>query len=621
MATYNGDSNNAAVSSGTADEPVTISEPGTITTASPTITTSPQPATATVGTSIADQATVSGGDNPTGTVTFNLYNNSTATGTPLFTDTKSLSNGTATSNGYTAATTGTDYWVATYNGDSNNAAVSSGTASEPVTVKDSTTTTLMSSQSQTAPVYGQAVTFTATVAVVRPGAGTPTGTVTFNDGTTTLGTGTLSGGVATLTVPSTSPVIAALAVGTHSITAVYLGNLNDGGSTSSALTQTVNPLTAANLQTVLATTSTVNLDAATSTDAQTILTAVNGLTAPTSTVTITVNLASGSFTDLTASPPTGVTLDLTGNGTTTTIVGTSPALQVTQGAVSVAGMTLTTATNAPTILVSGGSLTLRNTTIIQESTGGTDAAVDVTDGSVDLGTTASPGGNILNVNSLDEFVDNTTANSIPATGDTFEVNGVPISAPYLSFTSLSSSSTTTVYGQAVTLTALVRANTTPGSGTPTGSVDFFDVSTNTDLGSVSLSGGSASLTTTALGAGNHLIRALYSGDSNFTLSLDALTQTVTPAPLTITANNQTKVYGAALPTLTASYTGLVNGDTSASLRRPHAPTLTTTATASSHVCGQPLHHHRQRRGGHRLHDQLRGREPHRHRRAADDHGE
>src|SRR6185369_13046597 len=40
---------------------------------------------------------------------------------------------------------------------------------------------------------GQSVTFTATVT----GAGTPTGSVTFKDGTTTLGTGTLSSGQAT----------------------------------------------------------------------------------------------------------------------------------------------------------------------------------------------------------------------------------------------------------------------------------------------------------------------------------------------------------------------------------------------------------------------------------------
>jgi hypothetical protein len=44
-------------------------------------------------------------------------------------------------------------------------------------------------------------------------------------------------------------------------------------------------------------------------------------------------------------------------------------------------------------------------------------------------------------------------------------------------------------------------------------------------------------------------------------------------------------YGGPLPTLTASYDGLVNGDTSASLTT--APTLATTATAHSHVAGNP----------------------------------
>jgi Bacterial Ig-like domain (group 3) len=39
---------------------------------------------------------------------------------------------------------------------------------------------------------GQAVTFTAVVAAAPPGAATPTGTVTFYDGTPSLGTGKLS---------------------------------------------------------------------------------------------------------------------------------------------------------------------------------------------------------------------------------------------------------------------------------------------------------------------------------------------------------------------------------------------------------------------------------------------
>ena len=67
------------------------------------------------------------------------------------------------------------------------------------------------------------------MAVSSPGAGTPTGTVTFMDGTTTLGTGTLSttNGVTTATFSTTT-----LAVGSHSITAVYSGDTNDLSSTS-----------------------------------------------------------------------------------------------------------------------------------------------------------------------------------------------------------------------------------------------------------------------------------------------------------------------------------------------------------------------------------------------------
>ncbi len=74
-------------------------------------------------------------------------------------------------------------------------------------------------------------------------------------------------------------------------------------------------------------------------------------------------------------------------------------------------------------------------------------------------------------------------------------------------------------GQAVTFTATVTANS-PGSGTPTGTVDFYDTSTNTDLtpGGVALSSGMASFSTTSLAAGSHIIKATYSGDTNFLTS-------------------------------------------------------------------------------------------------------
>ena len=60
---------------------------------------------------------------------------------------------------------------------------------------------------------------------------------------------------------------------------------------------------------------------------------------------------------------------------------------------------------------------------------------------------------------------------------------------------------------------------------------------------------------------------------------------VIPAPLTISADNQSKVYGAAMPTLTASYTGFVNGDTTASLTKPTGTGCS--ADATSHVSGSP----------------------------------
>src|SRR5208283_3811834 len=74
-----------------------------------------------------------------------------------------------------------------------------------------TTTTLVSSLNPS--VYGQAVTFTAAVSAAS---GTPTGTVIFYDGSTSLGSATLANGSASL---STST----LAVGSHSITAAYQG--------------------------------------------------------------------------------------------------------------------------------------------------------------------------------------------------------------------------------------------------------------------------------------------------------------------------------------------------------------------------------------------------------------
>jgi hypothetical protein len=87
---------------------------------------------------------------------------------------------------------------------------------------------------------------------------------------------------------------------------------------------------------------------------------------------------------------------------------------------------------------------------------------------------------------------------------------------------------------------------------------------------------------------SYTITASGATDPNYSINYVPGMLTITPASLTITADNQTKVYGDPLPTLTASYSGFVNGDTSASLTV--MPTVTTTATASSDVVpgGYPI---------------------------------
>jgi hypothetical protein len=102
-----------------------------------------------------------------------------------------------------------------------------------INVKASTSVSTPSSSLNPA-TYSQAVTFTATV---TSSAGTPTGTLQFFDGTTSLGTATLSGGSGSITT-------SAVNAGTRSITAVYSGNSNFAGSTSAALAQTVNKASA-----------------------------------------------------------------------------------------------------------------------------------------------------------------------------------------------------------------------------------------------------------------------------------------------------------------------------------------------------------------------------------------
>ena len=179
------------------------------------------------------------------------------------------------------------------------------------------------------------------------------------------------------------------------------------------------------LQQVLTPTASVSVQAYSTTDVDNVINAVNQLPSYSDNpVTVTVNLSAGnSYGDITASPPAGVTLVINGlPGGSDTIVGHSPALIVSSGTVIVTNETLTTTTADPTILVTGGSLELRDDDI-ESSTGSAQAAISISGGSVDLGTAASPGGNVLNINGTGTWIQNTTSNPVPVVGDTFEING------------------------------------------------------------------------------------------------------------------------------------------------------------------------------------------------------
>jgi RHS repeat-associated protein len=166
VATYGGDGNNLSVSTACTDP----GEQLTVNKATPAITTTlSPPGPITAGSSAMDAASVSGGDSPTGSVTWNVYNASDTTcQTPLNSGALSggLSAGRATSPAFTPSAPGTYEFVATYGGDANNGSVSTACADpgERITVKPRTASAKLHLDPPTSmAVTGTATTLTATV--------------------------------------------------------------------------------------------------------------------------------------------------------------------------------------------------------------------------------------------------------------------------------------------------------------------------------------------------------------------------------------------------------------------------------------------------------------------------
>jgi hypothetical protein len=179
------------------------------------------------------------GQSVTFAATIMPQNGGQATGTITFKEGTTVLGTVAVSENLATLTTsalamGTNHINAVYSGDGNFIGSTSATLSQVVTTA-ATTTTLSSSIN---PSYsGQKVTFT--IAVSSPGVG-PTGSVELLNGTNVLAKLTLQSGAAKYNVST-------LATGSNSMTAVYLGDANNNGSTSAPVNQFVKATTTTTL--------------------------------------------------------------------------------------------------------------------------------------------------------------------------------------------------------------------------------------------------------------------------------------------------------------------------------------------------------------------------------------
>ncbi len=401
--------------------------------------------------------------------------------------------------------------TAQYAGDPNNATATSPPLAQTVN-KNSSATSLTANPSSAA--FGESIAFTAIVSAPAGAVGTPTGNVTFSDGSTVVGTTSLdANGKGNVTLNS-------LSVGTHSITASYTGDSNFSGSTSATVSEVISK---ASTSTTLATAPNPSTVGQSVTLSATVAVPGNGA----------IPAGSVTFSDGPAALGT-VALDNTGKATlsvsslsfgTHSIVASytgnadfvaSSSNQASQ-VVNKAPTTTALATT-PNPSTFGQTITLIAT--IAPSTGASgvpSGTVAFSDGTVALGTSAvdNSGKATLVVSSL-----SVGGHSLLASYSGDGTFSASVSSPVSETVSKSASSIVlvsspnpSVFGQPVTLTVTVTG-ASPGAGTPSGTVTFVDGSST--IGTTSLDqNGKATFTVGTLSVGSHTLGAAYAGNSNF----------------------------------------------------------------------------------------------------------
>jgi len=530
-ASYGGDSNYLAASAAAVS--VAVSKAPTVVTLSSTPAQISQPVKITAAVSVSTAG---------GTVDFSAASGPLAgcTGLPL-------QNGAAVCN-TSFPQTGTVTIGASYSGDTN---LSPGTASLQLTVGKCSPGAYLAS-SPSSPAYGTVLTLGALV-LGATGVPNPTGTVTFSDGPTTLATLTLgSDGRATLLAPSASA--AALASGTHTITAVYNGDANYLSATAPTLAVTISKAATTLTLAVSPDSPTagqaVNLIATSSPAGSGTVAFSNGANAIVG--CIGVLSQNGTASCSTSFPQAGafaITASYSGD------LNTGPAsttIQLTVGQPPKLAPSNITLAYTPTAPVFGAPVTISTSVAPASSGPAPSGTVVFSDGTSPLGTAplsasgqaslTAPAGTIAALAAGNHSI------TAVYSGDSSYANAT--SAPLALSIAKAPTTTTLTAANGGPFSATVTVPP-PGAGTPTGLVQFSNGSTVIGTATLQPQGGSfvASL---ARNTQSGSITAAYLGDTNFAASTSA---PVTPAKadVILTSNHNPSTPGQAV-TFTVSVT-------------------------------------------------------------------
>ncbi|MHB1700451.1 MAG: Ig-like domain repeat protein [Acidobacteriaceae bacterium] len=429
--------------------------------------------------------------------------------------------------------------------------------------KPATTTVLTLSPNP--PVSGSPVTLTATVTAVNPtGLTFPTGTVQFLDNGAVLG----SASIIAISGPTAASLSTTLAPGTtHSLTAVYSGDSNWGGSTSPAVS--VAGGKAVTTTTLAASSFTVAYGANLTLTATAASSATGLTTSPTGTMTFsaatqgvlgTATLAAGTGTASFSSSklaPGLYTLTASYSGDSTYAPSTSTQnVQVTVGAATAT----VTASASPSSGVMYGTTSTITATVQGSGATTPTGTISVTVPGIPgtrtgtLAANAGPGGSATVNVTIPAPPPGTYAVQVAYGGDTT----YPSASTTTSLTTIKGNTVTTlkvspnpaVLNTPTTLTATVApASALAGTAySLTGTVQFYDGATA--LGSpVSVVNNQAVGTETFTTLGTHNITAVYSGDTDWnssTSGIFALTVTAVPTTTVLNTNfaNNTALAGA-----------------------------------------------------------------------------